>query len=394
MQLRIFFFFSLLWIAFSGFSQQSRLSSNAQISVLTCGAGEELYSSFGHTAFRVQDPSQGIDWVYNYGTFNFNTPNFYLKFARGKLLYSLSVSKFTNFLYAYQLENRWVKEQPLELNASQKNRLFSFLENNRKPENRDYKYDFLFDNCATKIPDVLQEVLGDQLVFEQPSLEEEATFRDLIQENLKANSWSSFGIDLALGSVIDRNADFKEYMFLPKYVLRQLNNSSLVSEPLVSRERSILDIEPLSGGYYFTASPLFWLLLLMLFTATITYIDHRNKTRSRWLDFFLFFISGACGLLMFFLWFLTDHSATAGNFNILWAFPANIVICFLMVKNSPLKAWLKKYILGLLVLIGITILLWIIGFQVFSPLLSLTLLTLSIRYFFLYNHLNANEAKN
>ena len=355
MQLRILFFFSLLWIANIGNSQPIQLSPNAQISVLTCGAGEELYSSFGHTALRVQDPSQKIDWVYNYGTFNFNTPNFYMKFARGKLLYSLSVSKFTNFLYSYQLENRWVKEQLLELNTSQKNKLFHFLENNRKPENRDYKYDFLFDNCSTKIPNVLEEVLGDELVFEAIHLQEQTTFRTLIQQNLKANSWSSFGIDLALGSVIDRNAKSEEYMFLPNYVLQQLNSSNLESAPLVSRERDILDIEPFKGGFYFTTSPLFWLLILMFFTATITFIDHRNGTRSRWLDFFLFFLSGTTGIFIFFLWFLTDHSATANNFNILWAFPLNIAVGFFMVRNGQLKDWLKKYILVLLALLAITV---------------------------------------
>jgi len=385
MLLKYRFFLAFLWITASGFSQPSQLSPNAQISVITCGAGNELYSSFGHSAFRVQDSSQGIDWVYNYGTFDFNTPNFYSKFAHGKLLYSLSGSKFPNFLYTYQLENRWVKEQLLNLNENEKNALFRFLENNRKPENRDYKYDFLFDNCSTKIPEVLKKVLKDKLIFKEGHLEDQYTFRELIHQNLKTNSWASFGIDLALGAVIDKKASPKQHMFLPNYVLRQLNNSSLGDEPLVERERIILDAKNQRNGYYFTSSPFFWLFLLMVFTATITYIDFKNTTRSRWLDFFLFFVTGAAGLLIFFLWFLTDHSATANNFNIFWAFPLNIVAAFFLTRKHRLPPqWFPKYIVMLLALLVLTLLFWVIKLQLFSPLTVLVMITLGIRYIFLH----------
>ncbi|MBT8294635.1 MAG: DUF4105 domain-containing protein, partial [Eudoraea sp.] len=171
-----------------GFSLQAQLSDDAQISIITCDAGQDLYSSFGHSAFRVQDSANGINWVYNYGTFDFNTPNFYYKFAKGKLLYSLSVSTFSDFLFTYELENRWVKEQILKLNPQERNNLFRFLENNRKPENRDYKYDFLFDNCATKLPQILKKVLGNNLEYHGEHLKNHLTFRDLIHQNLLTNS--------------------------------------------------------------------------------------------------------------------------------------------------------------------------------------------------------------
>ena len=275
-----------------GFSLQAQLSEGAQISILTCDSGRDLYSSFGHSAFRVRDSANGINWVYNYGTFDFNTPNFYYKFAKGKLLYSLSVSTFSDFLFTYELENRWVKEQILNLSPEEKNDLFLFLENNRKPKNRDYKYDFLFDNCATKLPEVLKKVLGNNIQFHGEHLKNKFSFRDLIQQNLLTNSWSSFGIDLALGSVIDREAAPEEYMFLPKYVMLQMQNTSLDANPLVQRERSVLEYSNKKFSYNFGTSPLFWLLLLFLFILTISYIDLRNGTRSRWLDFFLFLTTG------------------------------------------------------------------------------------------------------
>lgn len=379
-------FINSLWIAILGLSLQAQLSEDAQISILTCDSGQDLYSSFGHSAFRVRDSANGINWVYNYGTFDFNTPNFYYKFAKGKLLYSLSVSTFSEFLFTYEMENRWVKEQLLNLSTGEKNELFRFLEYNRKPQNKDYKYDFLFDNCATKLPEVLKKVLGNNIQFQGEHLKNNFSFRDLIQQNLLTNSWSSFGIDLALGSVIDREAAPEEYMFLPKYVMLQMQNTSLDAKPLVLRERSVLEYSDKRFHNNFGTSPLFWLLLLLLFTLTISYIDLRNGTRSRWLDFLLFLTTGVAGLLIFFLWFMTDHSATAINFNILWAFPFNIVACYFLLRIDRIPKWMGKYILMLLVLMTITLLLWIFQIQHFSPLISVVFAALGLRYALLYRY--------
>ncbi len=368
---------------YTSFSQLAPLSEESTISVITCGTGDELYSSFGHSAFRVQDPVRGIDVVYNYGTFDFNTPNFYLKFARGKLLYSLSRQKFANFLYTYQLENRWVKEQILNIDSKAKNEIFRFLEENYKPENRDYKYDFLVENCSTKIPEVLKQVLGNPLVFNSDHLKEELTFRQLIQSYLHWNSWASFGIDLALGAVIDRKAEPEEYMFLPDYVLYQINNTTYKEKELLNRERTVLDLNNGQLVTIFTTSPLFWLLVLLFFTLTITIIDFRNDTRSRWLDFVLFLVTGFVGLFMLFLWFLTDHTATASNYNIFWAFPINAIAAFTMIKKGELKAWIPNYIKVLMAMLGIVLILWLTGVQEYPPLAVLILLMLGLRYGYL-----------
>ena len=384
MHLKIGCFISVILLSLAGFSQPTQLSPNSQISVLTCGTGDQLYSSFGHSSFRVQDPARGIDLVYNYGTFDFDTPNFYLKFASGKLLYSLSREQFPNFLYTYQLENRWVKEQILDLSQNQQNAVFQFLENNYRPENRDYKYDFIYENCSTKIPEVLEKVMGSSLIMQNSHLESEASFRELVQSYLHWNTWASFGIDLAFGAVMDQKARSKEYMFLPDYVLSQLSNSTLEGKPLVQRERTILDLENGRGVSIFTISPLFWFLLFFIFTLTITYIDFRNQTRSRWLDFCLFVLTGATGLFIIFLWFFTDHTATANNFNIAWAFPVNLYVAFLMRRKGEVPHWIPRYIQVVMYLLLVVPLLWITGLQHFPPILILILLTLAIRYAYLH----------
>ena len=363
--------------------QDSVLSESAQISVLTCGPGAELYTAFGHSAFRVQDPVKGLDVVYNYGTFDFDAPNFYTNFARGKLIYTLSRQRFENFLYVYELEKRWVKEQILDLNQRQKDELIIFLENNYRPENRDYRYDFLFDNCSTKMPDVLSEILGNQLQFGEDHLKQRYSFRELIRQNLKTNSWSSLGIDIALGSVIDKEATVYQHMFLPVYVMEQMENTQLNGKPLVKRTRTILETHFPSQSPVFTITPLFWLLLLLAFTATITYIDYRNKTRSRRLDFFLFLSSGIAGCLLFFLWFFTDHTSTVNNFNLLWAFPLNLVAAFYVLSKNDPPAIIRKYSMLLSSLLLLLCLIWILGIQQLSPLVIIPMLTLLIRYVWL-----------
>ena len=382
----LLFWLILLLTAAPAHSQVPDLSPKARFSVLTCGPGTDLYATFGHSSFRLRDPELGIDWVYNYGTFDFNTPNFYMKFARGQLPYALSKQKFENFLYTYQLEHRWVHEQLLDLSPAESRSLLAFLEENHQPQNRFYDYDFLFENCATKIPEVLKNVLGEGLSYSYHHLQESYTFRGLIHKNLRTNSWSSFGIDLALGSVIDRKASGPEYAFLPEYVESQIGNASLDGAPLVSRERVILDLDPLPPLSYFTATPLFWALMLLGITLAITWIDLRNGVRSRILDFALFFLTGTSGLVIAFLWFLTDHNATVWNANLLWAMPLNVIPAFWGLFSMPKARTMRGYLAGLLVLIGGTLLLWIFGLQVFSPILIPVLAALTIRYSYLISY--------
>lgn len=391
-QLSKILFLLALGSVLTGFSQP-QLSDKSQISVLTCGAGTDLYTSFGHSAFRVQDADMGINVVYNYGTFNFDPPGFYLDFARGKLLYQLSRQRLDNFLFDYEMENRWVKEQLLDLTQTEKQMLFQFLEHNYRPENREYQYDFFYDNCASKIRDVLQQVLGDQLSFDETYLESPYTFRELIHQNLNTNSWSAFGIDLALGCVIDKKASPLEHMFLPNYVLLQLNHAQLDQRPLVQRQRTVLDKAPLSNGGYFLSGPLFWFILLLLFVAVISAIDFKNNIRSRWLDFFLFFVSGTIGILICFLWFFTDHTATVGNLNILWAFPGNVVLAFYFARRKPFPSWVPKYFLVLPALLVLTLVIWLVKFQIFSVLIIPILLTLGLRYLLLAHQFRVFKKK-
>lgn len=371
-------------------AQEVQLSPLSKISLLTVGTGEELAAKFGHSAIRLQDPTLGIDEVYGYGTYDFEDPNFYLNFTRGKLSYTISRIPFNYFEYSYQQEKRWIREQVLDVNIEQRNSIITFLEHNLLPENKKYKYDFLFDNCATRIPMVFEKTLGDTFKFDYTHLKEQLTFRELIRLKLNPNTWSNFGIDLALGSVIDREATAYEHLFLPIYVYEQMKHTTLNGNPVVKNETVLLDIPEQEDRSLLFLTPLFWLSIVLVLVCYITYTDYKNLRRNKWLDFGLFTVTGLAGVLILFLWFATDHLATKANFNSLWAFAPNIVIAFIVIKKQ-IPSWIITYIIFLSILLGVTCILWIFKTQVFSILLIIVLLALAIRYLYLIYYLKSKQ---
>lgn len=382
---KLYLFF--LFISLTAESQIVKLSPAAEISIITCGPGTtELFTAYGHSAFRVRDFGNGIDKVYNYGTFNFNTPNFYSKFVRGKLLYQLGVNDIQNFLYSYKKENRWVKGQVLDLQHEEIQQLYAYLENNAKPENRSYNYDFFFDNCSTRLYDVLEEVLGDKLVFENNFDEKNYSHRDLIQIYLGDHPWGDFGIDLALGSDIDKKATAKEYLFLPEFVLKAFTTIKIIEDgkekPIIKRIENILPEKEsnYSNGF---VSPMLVFSILALLVMYFTFIDYRKQRRNKILDFIIFAITGLLGLLLLFLWFGTDHSATVNNTNIFWAFAPNIILAFLLIKENH-KRWFVHYMFGLLILLDIGLLLWLFKVQIYSIAVVPIFIALYARYIYLW----------
>lgn len=382
--------FSLVFNFSELIAQEITLSESAEISILTMGPGSVLNDSFGHSAFRVKDLNQNIDVVYNYGVYDFNTPNFYLKFAQGKLMYTLARNNFTPFFNYYSNQNRWIKEQVLNLNSSEKQNIFNFLQNNYLPENRKYQYDFFFDNCATKMRDVLETVLKNKLVYEDGFEEQSYTFRELIQKNVYWNSWGSFGMDIAIGAVVDRKATLWEYQFLPEYVFKAAEKATLnrnnESIDLVKNKLDLYKNSPKKVKTNFFTSPLFAMGLIAFIILGFTFKDYKNNIRSRWLDIGIYSITGIIGVLLLLLWFATDHSTTHNNYNLLWASPLSLLFLIAISKKSP-KLWLKKYVVFqilMLVLLGIH---WMTGVQIFPIALLPLLLALLIRYVFLFYYL-------
>jgi hypothetical protein len=352
--MRTFVFLLVVLSCFSA-AAQIALSDQAEISVITCGPGQnELYSAFGHSAFRVSDPVNGFDYAFNYGVFDFSQPNFYLNFARGHNYYKLAVQDYKRFEYFYIYYNRYVHEQVLNLTAWQKQRLFDYLQWNAQPENQAYLYDYFYDNCATKLPEIIIKVFGDSVIFNGSHITTTYSIRQLTDLYLTRQPWGDLGIDICLGLPMDKRAAPYEYMFLPDYVEAGFDHAVINGQSLVKQKTIVYESVPEdSANGLFT--PIYVFSVLAIFSIALSVWDTRRKKASNWLDTLLFGITGTIGLLLFLLWVATDHKAAANNLNILWALPTNLVVAFAVFRP---RKWLRNYFLIVLIVNLLLLITW------------------------------------
>ncbi len=380
---------AILFLLFSGVTGFVK-GQSYQISLLTCDPGDEIYSSFGHSAIRVLELNSGRDLVFNYGTFDFDAPNFVLNFAGGRLDYFLSVATFDRFMAEYHYNQRSVREQILSLNESQKLELIQFLETNYLPENRAYRYDFFFDNCATRVRDVIAEILGDQLVWhDEKQRAVEKSFRRLIDEMVLYMPWSDLGIDLALGSRLDRDASPWEEQFLPAYMESAFARAEIQGDgptrPLVSESRVLLEFDKKEKSFG-AINPywIFWVVALVFIG--ITFLGFKRQKLFIGFDVVFFGILGILGSVIFFLWVYSEIPSTKWNWNLLWAFPGHLLLVYGLLSKS-LRPWVGKYLLFALIMADAAVVFWILGWQSFHPSLIPILLILILRTNYLYYNL-------
>ena len=318
-------------------------SSRLRISLLTCTPGEELYSTFGHSAYRVIDSNAVTDIVYNYGTFNFDDDGFYLKFVRGKLLYYVSAWNFQDFKYDYQTTNRGITEQVLNLSAAEKITIRHFLNENLKEENKYYKYDFFFDNCTTRLRDILKKQ-HDSSFCQKPVMPPGSRFRQAIHQYLDKNGkdWSKLGIDILLGQPCDAVMTAEQMQFLPDNLMKSLDSSD---HPMVVSSQNLYSIqEDKNKNSFFT--PLVVFSLLLIIVVLIGFIKNKSDSYRiaqaflQGFDGLFFFLTGTLGIILILMWAGTDHTMCKNNFNLLWAWPTHSIIAFFV---SSKKTWVKKY---------------------------------------------------
>ncbi len=358
------------------FGQTPQLSPGASISLLTCGPGPEVYSYFGHSALRVTDPAINLDRVYNYGTFDFNVPNFYAQFINGKLNYLLSIVRFQGFLPDYINEQRFIKELPLNITTEQKQELFKLLEINYLPENRHYWYDFFLDNCSTRIRDiVVKATAGSYHWPAEPA--NHLSYRQLIMPYISLNNWAKTGILLMLTAGADRESTQEGYMFLPDHMHLLFSQAKAADgTPLCKPEKVLFEPEypkPIGTGLL---HPYFILGILLVFSWFI--VLYRKIPLAMIKTFFtiLFVISGAMGLLFTYMWFFSAHLVCHANLNLAWAFPLNIILAATIwfPKAGSFNRLYSKAMIVLILLFLTTFLFWKQKIPFEAILFSLTLL--------------------
>jgi len=344
----ILFFLSTILIA---------QSSDYTISVLTIGPGNSLNDSFGHSAIRVQ--TNNYDYVYNYGIYSFEDPKFYSNFIKGDLKYSLGVNHFKDFKYNYISNKRSIKEQVIVLPDEIKRKIVDRLNDNYKIGKREYNYDYLKNNCSTIIKDIIKDSL-DQYNYQNSFVFKNSTkntYRNLIYENIQKNSWGSLGIDICLGSYLDKNIDSEKNTFLPEYLFKYLNSSFYKISALDKKVKLVKKVNFINQNEIIKKSSfkIFFYSPLFIFTiccASLIFINTYFKKR-KMIHFVLestHVLTSIIGCLLVYLWLFTNHYSDF-NYNLLWASPLNIILLFKFVKNKWKIAYLKLLLLSLLLIV-------------------------------------------
>jgi len=317
--------FSLLLSFTIGFSQSLPLSKDAKISVLTCGLGNESYSFFGHTAIRVADPENNIDVVYNYGNFDFRTPNFVAKFAKGDLQYFVGVASFSDFIEEYNYDKRSVFEQELLISNDLKQKLFDKLNSTLASEDRYYTYKFIDKNCTSMVVDIINTTLGEDVVVKKGDTD--ITYRSILFPYFDGHFYEKLGTSIIFGTKVDQ---LGTKIFLPFELKESLEKATFQNKPLAGKTKTFLSFEK--------ETPMSWWnnIYTYLFILAFVILAH-NKT----VDKIYLLILSLMGIFFVIMGFYSLHHELAMNYNILLFSPLLLILLFFsMVKN---KKWTYRF---------------------------------------------------
>ncbi|MCX6320186.1 MAG: DUF4105 domain-containing protein [Bacteroidia bacterium] len=368
----------------------SQPASDTVVYLLTCGPGTETYSIYGHSAIRIVIPEKNSDMVYNWGVFYFDSPNFAWKFAKGRLDYWLGVVSLQNFLQDYSDEQRFVYSQRINLDASETKQLIALINDNLKPENVKYRYDFFYDDCSTRIRDLLEKSIGKKLLYPPAETGEVPTFRKMVGKYQNPYHWLKFGVDLIMGSSGDKKASFRDRMFLPLDMQNGLSetvvnrNGKMI--PLLQNPVVILDYDPPVIKKNFLTSPEVVFTILLIIVLILSALL-KSKKIINLVDIFVFSVFSILALLMIFFNFFTNHQQMKWNLNIIWLNPIIILCLVILILKKTGSIWFR-------ILFYITISFLVLHFFLpqefniaFIPLVVILLIRSSVRAGFDWNPL-------
>ena len=358
-----------------------QLSEQSVISLITVSTGKDIASHWGHTALRIQDYANGIDYLYNYGAFRFDK-TFVPKFIYGKLDYILCVSHMREEVKKYQAQGRSLIEQKLLLSLEERQQVFDFVEFNALPENRTYRYDFLFDNCSTRVLDLMEDVLGERLVYQSPLPQQ--TWRHILQSYVDAYPLLGFGIDLGLGLPVDQVPTARELMGLPIPMMQAYDEALVyidgIDRPFVTQKDTLLRIDTSSDpvkarNQSFLLYGVLWSVFLLSLWITFSKTPKISRL-GLWLDRVVFGLVGLAGMLAAFLWFIALHNVTNYNLNLLWAWPTHVFIVWTIGRQLKIvTSYMKLCAIVMVVLVAG----WIFSPQPFHTALLPVVLTILVR---------------
>lgn len=331
-------FFLLILTSFQRVKTQTvHLSDSAQISLLTNTPWDgAVYSLFGHTAIRVHDPANNIDLAFNYGLFDFDSPNFMYRFAKGETDYAVGYENLSRYVSAYKMRGIGIVEQVLNLSREEKQKIFDALLINSLPENRIYRYNYFYDNCSTRPRDIVEKNIDGTISYTPTNKKQ--TYRDLVHECVDSEPWVRFGIDLVIGADADKEITDRQKDFLPAYLMNAYRGAKIKNTDGTERNLLLSEHEASKPNGRFRQvavvdNPLIYGVILLVISILISILSVNNKCRalSKIFDFVLFLSAGIGGFIIFFLMFFSVHPCTNPNWNIVWLNPLQIIIAFLLL---------------------------------------------------------------
>lgn len=383
---------SILFLFSFWFQPVAAQQDSIRVSLLTCAPGGEIYSLFGHTAIRYENLSQKEDIVYNYGMFSFNSPHFILRFVKGETDYQLGITPYDVFAWQYAMRGSSVYQQVLNLTTEEKLRLHVLLEENYRPENRTYRYNYFYDNCTTRARDRIEDCIDGEVVY--PEGKEGKSFRGIVRQFTHGHDWDELGIDLCLGSEADAPIDTRQQMFSPFYMLDAAKNAQIVSgdnvRPMVLEEIKIVDVEPDEDEGVFPLSPMACALILLAVTGIVGWLQLKTgKVMWAW-DLILFGAQGLAGCIIAFLFFFSTHPTVGSNWLIILFNPIPLLYLPVMVYRAVRN---KKDLYHALNAVCLTLFIIIMAivqqkFNVTVLPLVLSLLTCSVCHLLFYRRNN------
>ncbi len=325
-------------VTFTSFAQ-IKLSDKAEASLITVGPGKVIYSLWGHSIFRINDPGIDLDLVYNFGVVPFGDPDFMKNFIFGNLWYEVEESKFEPYIKWYTSLGRTLREIKLDLTRDEVQQLFDYMRWHSLDENKRYLYLFFHDNCATRIRDMFNYVKDVHL--EIPPIDRKRTLRQLIAPYLDNYSWAKFGLFFLLNSIVDKPVTSADTMNFPDYLEKYFMVGRIVdkdgSRDLVNNKTSV----PLNNLKFEKPAEDFWYSPLMVFSLVFILAVFLSimKKKAFLFDYLLFIITGLAGCLLVFIWFFTNHIYGQANWNLVWAFPLHLFAAFLIFRESKITIW-------------------------------------------------------
>ena len=318
------FFLLLLCINFS-FGQNLPLSEKVHVSIITCGLGNETYSYFGHTAIRIADPVNNIDLVYNYGAFDFSTPNFVAKFAKGDLQYFVVVHPYNDFINEYNYEKRSVYEQELLIDKNLKQKIFDNLNSTLLSGDRYYTYKFIDKNCTSMVVDIINKSLNKIVITKKGDTDE--TYRSILFPYFDGHFYEKLGTSIIFGRKVDQ---LGTKIFLPFELKNSLEKTTFENRPFVSKSKTILNFEK--------ETPISWWNNVYSYIIILAFVVLINQKA---IDKIYLFILSLMGFFFVAVGFYSFHHELAMNYNILLFSPLLLILIIFSVINN--KRWTYKF---------------------------------------------------